>query len=113
LCKLPHAPAGGTRWRPFGIHGPPHRAPPATGNEAQPERGAEGDLVAWRRPGPAFEQRNFALALANLGMERRSPPQIVRGYRLLTEVQKSFPDDIDVLNGLGMTFSSVRSRLKR
>jgi tetratricopeptide (TPR) repeat protein len=74
---------------------------PPIGN--QPAGDTDGELAAWRRPSPALEQRNFALALANAGMERRSPPQIVRGYRLLTEVQKSFPDDIDVLNGLGMT----------
>jgi hypothetical protein len=78
------------------------RAPPAQRPALERENQPEGDLVAWRRPGPAFEQRNLALALANAGMERRSPAEIVRGYRLLTEVQKSFPDDIDVLNGLGM-----------
>jgi hypothetical protein len=71
--------------------------------QAQKEVEAEGDLTSWRRPGPDLEQRNLALALANVGIERRSPALIVRGYRLLTDVQKSLPDDIDVLNGLGTT----------
>lgn len=71
--------------------------------QQQGESPAESDLVAWRPAAPAFEQRNLALALANSGVDRRSPSQIVRGYRLLTEVQKSFPDDVDVLNTLGNT----------
>lgn len=72
--------------------------------QQQVEPAAEGDdLVAWRPAAPSFTQRNLALALANAGVDRRSPSQIVRGYRLLTEVQKSFPDDVDVLNTLGNT----------
>jgi hypothetical protein len=97
-CHMPRRPAQDGGHSVFTDHRIARR-PGQNGN--RPESGTDGDLVAWRRASPAFEQRNLALALANTGMERRSPPQIVRGYRLLTEVQKSFPDDIDVLNGLG------------
>ena len=59
------------------------------------------DLVAWRDPEPPLEARNLALAYVNAGIPGRSPAQIVRGYRMLTEVQRSAPDDIGVLKGIG------------
>jgi hypothetical protein len=65
-------------------------------NEAQPE-----DIVAWRDPDPQFRERNLALAYVNAGIAARSPAQIVRGYRMLTEVQRSAPDDVGVLKGIG------------
>lgn len=70
--------------------------------QRETESGADGELVPWRHPEPALEQRNLALAIVNAGIEQRSPSRIVKGYRMLTEVQKSFPDDVDVLDGLGM-----------
>ncbi|HEV3200531.1 MAG TPA: hypothetical protein VGZ73_21660 [Bryobacteraceae bacterium] len=59
------------------------------------------DLVAWRDPEPPLKTRNVALAYVNTGISDRSPAQIVRGYRMLTEVQKAAPDDIGVLKGIG------------
>jgi tetratricopeptide (TPR) repeat protein len=59
------------------------------------------DLVAWRDPEPALKTRNLALAYVNAGISGRSPSQIVRGYRMLTEVQKAAPDDIGVLKAIG------------
>ena len=61
----------------------------------------QGDLVAWRDPEPALQARNLALAYVNAGIAGRSPAQIVRGYRMLTEVQRAAPDDIGVLKGIG------------
>ena len=63
---------------------------------SQPE-----DLVAWRDPEPALQARNLALAYLNAGISSRSPAQIVRGYRMLTEVQKAAPSDLGVLKGIG------------
>jgi predicted CXXCH cytochrome family protein len=63
---------------------------------AQPD-----DLVAWRDPEPALQARNLALAYLNAGVSGRSPTQMVRGYRMLTEVQKAAPGDIGVLKGIG------------
>ena len=94
-CHMPRRPARDGGHSVFTDHRIARRPQPLEENQS------EGDLVAWRRPAPGIEQRNLALALVNTGVERRSPAQIVRGYRLLTEVQKSSPDDIDVLNGLG------------
>jgi tetratricopeptide (TPR) repeat protein len=59
------------------------------------------DLAAWRDPEPALRARNLALAYLSAGISARSPAQIVRGYRMLTEVQKAAPDDIGVLKGIG------------
>jgi tetratricopeptide (TPR) repeat protein len=59
------------------------------------------DLAAWRDPEPALQARNLALAYINAGIAGRSPAQMVRGYRMLTEVQRAMPDDIGVLKGIG------------
>ena len=59
------------------------------------------ELVAWRDPDAAFQTRNLALACLNAGIAARSPAQIVRGYRMLTEVQRTSPDDITVLKAIG------------
>jgi len=58
------------------------------------------DLVAWREPPPALRERNLALAYANAGLENESMPQGLRGYRMLVEVQKQFPNDAEVLTSL-------------
>ena len=96
-CHMPRRPARDGGHSVFTDHRIARRP------QQQNESPAEGDFVAWRPAAAAFEQRNLALALANAGVDRRSPSQIVRGYRLLTEVQKAFPDDVDVLNTLGNT----------
>jgi tetratricopeptide (TPR) repeat protein len=59
------------------------------------------DIAVWREPDPALRQRNLALAYVNSGISNRTPEQIVRGYRMLTEVQKSSPDDTAVLRAIG------------
>ena len=70
------------------------------------------DLRAWRDPDPALQARNLALAYLNAGISGRSPAEIVRGYRLLTEVQRSAPDDIDVLKGIGRALLLGREPLE-
>ena len=72
------------------------RRPGQPESEAQPE-----EIVAWRDPDPRFLTRNLALAYVNAGILARSPAQIVRGYRMLAEVQQNAPDDIGVLKGIG------------
>lgn len=59
------------------------------------------ELVAWREPPPSVAKRNLALAHVSSGLTRHFPPWIVRGYRMLTEIQTAFPDDVDVLNAFG------------
>jgi tetratricopeptide (TPR) repeat protein len=60
------------------------------------------ELKAWRDPEPALQARNLALAYVNAGISGRSPAEIARGYRMLTEVQRATPDDVAVLKGIGL-----------
>jgi len=59
------------------------------------------ELAAWREPDPAFAIRSLALAYINAGSERNSAAWMVRGYRLLTEVQNAFRRDPATLRGFG------------
>jgi len=59
------------------------------------------DIAAWRTPAPELEKRNLGIAYVNAGMERHSPPLIVRGYRLLTEVQQQFANDSAIFASMG------------
>lgn len=70
---------------------------------------AQTDLTAWREPAPAFRERNLGLALVAYGLLHRSPADLGRGYRLLNNVEKQFPNDRDVLTSLG----SVELRLRQ
>jgi hypothetical protein len=71
----------------------------------RPEPDAAGpqpeDLIAWREPEPSVRARNLALAYIKAGVSGRSPVQLARGYRMLTDVQRAAPDDVAVLQGLG------------
>lgn len=70
---------------------------PAAGDQGSPS----DELVPWRPPDPAVQTRDLALAYVEAGVAARSPEQMVRGYRMLTEVQKTAPDDIAVLRAIG------------
>ncbi|MGA2737256.1 MAG: hypothetical protein ABSG65_07360 [Bryobacteraceae bacterium] len=59
------------------------------------------DLAAWREPEPRLRQRNLALALVAVGLQNKSAQEVVRGYRMLNQVEKNYPDDRDVLTTLG------------
>jgi len=70
------------------------------------------DLKAWREPEPALQARNLALAYVNDGIFSHSPAEIVRGYQILTEVQRGAPDDVAVLNGIGRALLTGREPLE-
>jgi hypothetical protein len=59
------------------------------------------DIAAWREPAPDLQKRNLGIAYVNVGGERRSPPFVVRGYRMLTEVQEQFSTDSSVFTAMG------------
>jgi tetratricopeptide (TPR) repeat protein len=69
--------------------------------EPQLKEAALTDLVAWREPDSGLATRNLALAYINAGLQRNAVAWVVRGYRMLTDVQASYPDDPVVLNGFG------------
>jgi tetratricopeptide (TPR) repeat protein len=58
-------------------------------------------IAPWRQPPIEFATRNLGIASIETGMERRSSKQIVDGYRMLTEVQKQFPQDSEMYNTMG------------
>ena len=69
--------------------------------EGQQSLPAENDIGAWREARPDLQKRNLGIAYVNAGAERRSPPLVVRGYRMLTEVQDQFSTDRAVFTSMG------------
>jgi photosynthetic reaction center cytochrome c subunit len=69
--------------------------------EAQSALPENTDIAAWREPVPDLQKRNLGIAYVNVGAERRSPPLVVRGYRMLTEVQEQFSTDSAVFTTMG------------
>jgi photosynthetic reaction center cytochrome c subunit len=69
--------------------------------EAQPEQMPDADIAAWRDPSPDLQKRNLGIAYVNIGAERRYPPFVIRGYRMLTEVQNEFSTDSKVFTSIG------------
>lgn len=59
------------------------------------------DIAAWREPAPELQKRNLGISYINYGAERRSPEFVVRGYRLLTEVQQQFANDDALFTAIG------------
>jgi photosynthetic reaction center cytochrome c subunit len=62
---------------------------------------ADAEIAAWREPAPELQKRNLGMAYINAGMERRSGQFLVRGYRLLAEVQTQFATDSDLFTSIG------------
>src|SRR6185437_3039191 len=59
------------------------------------------DIAAWREPAQEFQKRNLGIAYVNFGAEQRSPAFVVRGYKLLTEVQQQFSNDPGLFTAIG------------
>ncbi len=71
--------------------------------EAQPDQVPDTDIAAWRDPSPDLPKRNLGNAYVNVGAERRSPQFLIRGYRILTEVQEQFSTDSQLFTSMGTT----------
>ncbi|MFY9744122.1 MAG: c-type cytochrome [Candidatus Sulfotelmatobacter sp.] len=69
--------------------------------QSQSSLAAAGDIAAWREPAPDLQKRNLGIAYLNAGFQRRSSEFIVRGYRLLTEVQNQFAADPEIFTWMG------------
>jgi photosynthetic reaction center cytochrome c subunit len=69
--------------------------------QIQPDLPGDIDIAAWREPAPELQKRNLGIAYVNAGMERRSPTLFIRGYRMLTEVQREFATDSDTFASIG------------
>ncbi len=69
--------------------------------EAQLNGPPAQDIAAWREPAPDLQKRNLGIAYVSAGLQRRSTTSLVRGYRLLTEVQNEFSSDPEVFTSMG------------
>jgi hypothetical protein len=73
---------------------------------ARPSREDSGSsepdtLRPWREPDPSLRDRNLALALVTAGLQTQSSAEVIRGYRMLNSLEKSYQDDPAVLTTLG------------
>lgn len=59
------------------------------------------DIAAWREPAPALQKRSLGIAYINAGLEHGAPPFVIRGYRMLTEIQNQFSDDPEFFTSIG------------
>ncbi len=59
------------------------------------------DISAWREPAEDLRERNLGIASIEVGIERQSPAFLVRGYRMLTDVQQPFAKDAEIFTAMG------------
>jgi photosynthetic reaction center cytochrome c subunit len=65
------------------------------------ESPADTVIAAWREPALNLQKRNLGIAYIDIGMQRRSSPFVIQGYRMLTAVQQQFQDDSDFFKWIG------------
>ncbi len=94
-CHMPRLPARDGGHTVFTDHRIARRPEPWRGTAGQ------ADLAAWREPEPRLRERNLAMALVTVGLQNESSQEAIRGYRMLNQVEKEFPDDAAVLTSLG------------
>jgi hypothetical protein len=102
-CHMPRLPARDGGHTVFTDHRITRRPQPV-GNQTTSE-----NLTAWREPDAHLRDRNLAMALVAVGFEKESSAEVVRGYRMLNQVAKEYPNDPAVLTSLG----SVLMRAKQ
>jgi hypothetical protein len=95
-CHMPRLPARDGGHTAFTDHRITRRAEPRS------DTGRRAELAAWREPEPRLRERNLAMALVAVGLQNESSQEAVRGYRMLNQVEKTYPDDPAVLTSLGI-----------
>jgi photosynthetic reaction center cytochrome c subunit len=94
-CHMPRRDAQDGGHTAFTDHRIQRRPEEATGSAPA------GEIAAWREPAPELQTRNLGIAYISAGLQRRSADSLVRGYRLLTEVQQQFSSDPEVFTSMG------------
>ena len=94
-CHMPRLPARDGGHTVFTDHRITRRP------ESQSDTLRLANLTAWREPEPRLRGRNLAMALVAVGLQNESSEEAVRGYRMLNQVEKEYPDDPAVLTSLG------------
>jgi len=94
-CHMPRRDAQDGGHTAFTDHRIQRRPEEATGSAPA------GEIAAWREPAAELKTRNLGIAYISAGLQRRSADSLVRGYRLLTEVQQQFSSDPEVFTSMG------------
>lgn len=107
-CHMPHRDAKDGGHSAFTDHRIQRRP------EAQPDVPSDSGIVAWREPTADLRVRNLGIAYLDVGLQRRSSPFIVQGYRTLTSVQERFANDSDFFKWIGeaLLFAKQTSEAK-
>jgi hypothetical protein len=74
----------------------------------QTPAGEPTGIEPWRDPPAELAKRNLGIASIQAGIEEKSWPQVVSGYRILTDIQHQFPDDCEMYNSIGNALSMGR-----
>jgi hypothetical protein len=103
-CHMPRRPAKDGGHTAFTDHRITRWAEP----ESEEKTKNADDLVAWREPDESLRQRNLALAVVTAGMENHDRNAVIRGYHLLSGLEKDLQGDADALTVLANVL--VRAR---
>lgn len=93
MQKLPARDGGHTAFTDHRIL----KTPGASSQTIEPDT-----LTAWREPDSYIANRNLALALVAAGLQNRSAPLVIRGYKMMNRLEKDFPNDPALLTSLGL-----------
>jgi predicted CXXCH cytochrome family protein len=94
-CHMPQRPTKDGGHTAFTDHRIARRPEPPV------EIAPESDLKAWRNPDASVAQRNLALALATLGLDRSTPDLAIRGFKMLNRLGPELNGDPEALAALG------------
>lgn len=94
-CHMPRRDAKDGGHTVFTDHRIQHRPEPPE------ELPANSTIAAWREPAADLQKRNLGIAYIDIGMQRRSAPFVIQGYRMLTEVQEQFGNDSAIFKWIG------------
>jgi tetratricopeptide (TPR) repeat protein len=101
-CHMPKRDAKDGGHSAFTDHRIQRRPVDAAASGAASAATATATNIATWREGPAeFRERNLGIAYIDAGIQRRSSPFVVQGYRMLTEVQRQFSNDPEFFKTIG------------
>lgn len=76
--------------------------------QAQGLKSEQDGLKAWREPESRLRDRNLAIALVTVGLQDAHSAEVIRGYKMLNQVVKAYPDDPASLTSLGTVLLRAR-----
>jgi tetratricopeptide (TPR) repeat protein len=100
-CHMPKRDAKDGGHSAFTDHRIQRRPIDADGATLTATAAAATNIAAWREGPAEFRERNLGIAYIDAGIQRRSSPFVVQGYRMLTEVQRQFSNDPEFFKSIG------------